>query len=109
MEGTAGVEVDLVQEHVPGLDPAPRADITTADAVTQGPTVLAHVLALTVAVHRLEDIRPHPSSPTLNPRRATMATVTPSPADATATAEEEDLVTRGSARVHVHGPALQSK
>ncbi len=83
--------------------------VTTADAVTQGPTALAHVLALTVAVQRLEDIRPHPSSPISSPRPVTMATVTPSPVDATATAEEEDLVTRGSAHAHVHGLALQSK
>lgn len=107
--GTAGVAVDLVQEHVPGRDPAPLEDITTAGAVAQGPTVLAHVLALTVAVQRLEDICPHPSSPTSSPRPATMATATPSPADATATAEEEDLVTRGSARVHAHGLALRLK
>lgn len=107
MEGTAGVEVDLVQEHVPGLGPAPLADITTADAVAQGPTVLVHVLALTVAAHHLGDISPHPSCPTSSPRPATMATATPSQADATATAV--DLVTRGSVRVLGPGPVLQSK
>lgn len=103
------MEVDLVQEHVHGLDHALLADITTAGAAAQGPTVLAHVLALTVAVHRLGDIRPPPSSPTSSPRPATTATVTPRPADATATAEAADLVTRGSARDRVHGPALRSK
>lgn len=108
MGGTAGAEVDLVQEHVPGPDLAPLADITTADAVAQGPTVLAHVLAHTVAVHHLGDTSPHPSSPTSSPRPATMATATPSPAGATATAEA-DLATRGSAHALGPGPALQSK
>lgn len=45
------MEVDLVQERVLDLDPDLLADITTADAAAQGPTVLVHVLALTVAVH----------------------------------------------------------
>lgn len=81
--------------------------VTTVDAVAQGPSVLAHVLALTVVVHHLGDTSPRPSSPTSSPRPAIMATATPSPADATATAE--DLVTRESAHVLGHGPALQSK
>lgn len=105
MGGTAGAEVDLVRERVPGLGLAPLADITIADAVAQGPTVLAHVLALTVAVHHLGDIHPPPYFPTLSPRPATMATATPSPADVIATAEEEDLVTRGSAHVLAQGLA----
>lgn len=104
------MEVDLVRERVPGLGPAPLADITIADAVAQGPTVLAHVLALTVAVRRLGDIRLPPFFPTSSPRPATMATATPSPVDAIATAEEEeDLVTRGSAHVLAHDPARRSK
>lgn len=80
--------------------------VTTADVVALGPTVLAHVLALTVAVNHLDDISPHRSSPISSPRPATMAIMTPSPADAIATAE--DLVTRGSAHVLGHGPALRS-
>lgn len=103
------MEVDLVQEHVPDLDPALLADITTVDAVAQGPIVLAHVLALTVAVHRLGDTSPHPSCHTSSPRPATIATATPSRAGATATAEAEGLATRGSARVPGRGPALRSK
>lgn len=70
--------------------------VTTAGAVTLEPTV--HTRALTVAVHHLADIRPHPSSPISNPRPATMATVTPSPVDAMGTVEAR--VTRGSALVH---------
>lgn len=101
------MEVDLVQEHVRDLDPAPLADITTADVVAQGPTVLAHALALTVAVQHLADISPHHSSPTSSPRPATIATATPSPAAVTATAAEEDPATRGSARVPGPGPALR--
>lgn len=58
------MEVDLLQEPDPGLDPAPLADITTADAVAQGPTVLARARALTVAVHRRGDTCPRPSSRT---------------------------------------------
>lgn len=81
--------------------------VTTADIAAQGPIVLAQDLAPTVAVHHLAGIRPRPSSPTSSPRPAIMATATQSPADATATAG--DLVTRGSARVLGHGPALRSK
>lgn len=81
--------------------------VTTADAVVQGPTVLAHVLTLTVVVHRLADISLLPSSPISSPRPATTATVIQSPVDATATAE--DLVTRGSAHVLGHAPARLSK
>lgn len=103
------MEAVLVREHVHGLDPVPLADITTADAVAQEPTVLVHDLALTVAAHRLGDISPHPSSPTSSPSPATTAIATPSPADGTATAEVEDPVTRGSARALGRGPALQSK
>jgi len=103
------VEVDLVQEHVRGLDPVPLADITTADAVAQGPTVLVHVLALTVAAHHLGDIHLRPSFPTSSLRPATTATATPSPATATATVEVEDLATRESVRALGRGPALRSK
>lgn len=103
------MEVDLVQEHVRGLDPVPLADITTADAVAQGPTVLVHVLALTVAARHLGDIHPRPSFPTSSLRPATTAIATPSPAAATATAAEEDLATRGSAHALGRGPALRSK
>lgn len=77
--------------------------VTTADAVTRGPTVRTHARTLTVAVHHLADIRPPPSSPISSPRPATMATVTPSPVDATGTAEGQ--VTRGSA--HAHARVLQ--
>lgn len=101
------MEVGLAQGHVPGLDPAHLADITTADAVARGRTVLAHVHALTVAVHHLDGTSPHPSSPTSSPRPATTATVTPSPAVATATAEVP--ATRGSARAPDPDPAHQSK
>lgn len=83
--------------------------VTTADAVAQGPTVLAHVLALTVVALHLADIRPHLSSPTSSPRPATTAIATPSLVDAIATVEVEDLVTRGSAHVLGHGLALRSK
>lgn len=103
------MEVGLVQEHVPDLDPAPLADITTADVVAQGPTVLAHALALTVAVQHLADISPRHSSPTSSPRPATIATASPSPAGVTATAAEEDPATRGSAHVLGPGPALRSR
>lgn len=105
------MEVDLVQEHVPGLDRDPLADITTADAVSRGPTALAHVLAPTVAAPRLGDIRPRPCSPTSNPSPVTTAIATPRLADAiaTAVAEEEDLVTRGSARALGRAPALRSR
>lgn len=109
MGGTVEVEVDLAREHVRGLDPVPLADITTADAVAQGPTVHVHVLALTVAAHHHGDIHPHPSFPTSNLRPVTTAIATPNPATATATAEVEDLATRGSAHALGQGPALQSK
>lgn len=102
------MEVDLDQEHARGPDLDLHADITTAGAVAQGPTALAHVLALPVVAPPPDDISPHPSSPTSNPRPATTAVVTPSRADATVTVEVEDLVTRGSARALVHGPALRS-
>lgn len=68
--------------------------VTTAGAVTREPTVHTHARTLTVAVHRLADTRPPPSSPISSPRPATMATVTPSPVDATGTAEGQ--ATRGS-------------
>lgn len=68
--------------------------VTTAGAVTREPTVHTHARTLTVAVHHLADIRPPPSSPISSPRPATMATVTPSPVDATGTAEGQ--ATRGS-------------
>lgn len=100
---------DLDQEHVPDLGLVLLADITTADAAAQGPTALAHVHARTVAVRRLVVISPHPSSPTLNQRPATTATVTPSRVDATVTAAGEVLATKGSARVLGHDPAPQSK
>lgn len=79
--------------------------VTTADAVTREPTVHTHARTLTVAVHHLGDIRPPPSSPISSPRPATMATVTPSPVDATGTAEGQ--VTRRSALGHAR--ALQLK
>lgn len=64
MGETAEVEVDLGQEHGPDRDLALLADITTADAVAQGPTVLAHVHALTAAVHPPAVISLRLSSPT---------------------------------------------
>lgn len=75
--------------------------VTTAGAVTQELTV--HTRNLTVAVHHLVDIRPHPSSLISNPRPATMAPVTPKPVDAMGTAVGQ--VTRKSG----HARALQLK
>lgn len=109
MEGTAEVGADLDQEHVPDLGLVLLADITTADEAAQGPTALDHVHDPTVAVRHPVVISRHPSSPTLNQRPATTATVTPSRVDATATAAGEVLATKGSARVLGHGPAPQSK
>lgn len=77
--------------------------VTTAGAVTREPTVHTHVL--TVAVHHLVDIRPHPYSPISNPRPATMATVTPKQVDAMGTAAGQ--VTSESALGHAR--ALQLK
>lgn len=77
--------------------------VTTAGAVTREPTV--HTRALTVAVHHLVDIRPHPSSLISNPRPATMAPVTPKPVDVMGTAAGQ--VTRESALGHAR--ALQLK
>lgn len=78
--------------------------VTTAGAVTREPTV--HTRALTVAVHHLVDIRPHPSSPISNPRPATMATVTPKPVDAMGTVVGQ--VTRESALGHARALQLKS-
>lgn len=83
--------------------------VTTADAVALGPTVHAHVLALTVAAHRLGATRPHPSSPTSSPRPATMAIATQNLVAATAAAGVEVLDTKGSARALDHDPVPQSK
>lgn len=100
---------DLDQEHVHDLGLVLLADITTADAATQGPTALAHVHARTVAVQHLDVISLRPSSPTSSQRPATTATATLSRVDATATAAGEVPVTKGSAHVLGHGPAPQSK
>lgn len=78
--------------------------VTTAGAVTREPTV--HTRALTVAVHHLVDIRPHPYSPISNPRPATMAIVTPKPVDAMGTAAGQ--VTRESALGHARALQLKS-
>lgn len=99
------MEVALVREHVRGRDPDPLVDITTADAVTQGPTALAHVLAPTAGALRPGGTRPHPFSPTSSPRPVTMAIVTPSLLGAIATVG--DPVTKGS--VLGHGPARLSR
>lgn len=102
------MEVVLVQEHVHARDPVLLADITTADAVAQGHTVLARVHAPTVAANHLDDISPHPFSPTSSPSPATMAIATPSPVDVTATVVEA-LGTRGSAHALGHDPVLRLK
>lgn len=78
--------------------------VTTAGVVTREPTV--HTRALTVVVHHLVDICPHPSSPISNPRPATMATVTPKPVDAMGTAAGQ--VTRESALGHARALQLKS-
>lgn len=103
------MEVVLVRERVRGQDRAPFADITTADAATQGPTVLVHILVLTAVAHHHSGIRPRHSSPTLNPSPVTTVIATPSPAVVTATAEVEAPVIKGSARALGRGPAVQSK
>lgn len=81
--------------------------VTTAGAATREPTVHTRARAPTVAARRLADTRPRPSSPTSSPRPATMATVTPRPADAMETAAAP--VTRGNALAPGHALARQSR
>lgn len=78
---------------------------TTVGAATREPTVHTHARAPTVAVHHLAATHPHRSSPTSSPRLATMATVTPRPVDAMATAEAR--ATRGNAPGRARAPLLK--
>lgn len=109
MAETVGVEVDLVPERVLDLDPGLLADITTADAVAQGPTVLVHVLVLTVAVHHRGDINLPLSFPISSPRAVTTAIATPRPVVGIVTAGAEDRATRGNGPALERGPARRSK
>lgn len=98
------MEVDLIQEHAPGLDPGLRAD--TIDAVAQGPTARVPAHAPTAAAHRLDDTRLHLYYPISSRSPVTTATATLRTVGGIATAEEAPA-TRGSALARA--PALPSK